>query len=392
MTVPAPRAASPASPAPSEAPLLQADNLSTRYPVRRLLAERLARRPRRWVQAVDGVSFTVRRGEMLALVGESGCGKTSTAQTILRMVEASGGTIRFEGADITSWSQRRLRPLRRRIQMIYQDPYESLDPRFRVRDTVEEPLRVHGIGQSRSERRQLVTAALERAGLAPAELYLNRYPHELSGGQRQRVAIAASLALGPDLLLADEPVSMLDVSVRAGVLSLVDSLRRDGSLGILMITHDLSTAAHFADRIAVMYLGRIVEYGPARQVVRDPRHPYTRALLSVVPQRDPRARTAPQILTGETPDPVDIPAGCRFRARCPIAEDRCATLDPQLAPVPAAAAAEPARREAAGSELAAGELAASQPSRPAGPDHLVACLLAGAPPAAALPAGPPPAQ
>jgi oligopeptide/dipeptide ABC transporter ATP-binding protein len=339
-------------------PLLEVEDLATRYPVRRLLTERLARRPQQWVRAVDGVSFTIRRGEMLALVGESGCGKTSTAQTIMRMVDPTSGTVRFDGTDITSWSQRQLRSLRRSIQMIYQDPYESLDPRFRVRHTVEEPMLVHGIGSSRQERRELILAALERAELAPADLFIDRYPHELSGGQRQRVAIAASLALRPALLLADEPVSMLDVSVRAGVLTLVDSLRQDGRLGILMITHDLSTAGHFADHIAVMYLGRIVEYGPARQVVRDPRHPYTRALLSVVPPRDPRARPAPQILRGEAPNPADIPSGCRFRSRCPIAEDRCATTDPRLAPVAGPGPASP---------------------DPAGPGHAVACLLATGP-------------
>ncbi len=314
----------------SEGILLDVADLRTRYPVRRSIADRLARRPRHWVRAVDGVSFSLRRGEMVALVGESGCGKTTTAQTILRMVESAGGTITVDGQDITALSQRRLRPLRRGIQMVYQDPYESLDPRFRVRQTVAEPLLVHGIGATRRERDELVAGALERAGLAPAGLYLDRYPHELSGGQRQRVAIAAALALDPVLLLADEPVSMLDVSVRAGVLALLDGLRRDGRLGVLMITHDLSTAAHFADRIAVMYLGRIVEYGPARQVINDPRHPYTKALLSVVPDRDPRRRKTAQILSGETPNPVAIPTGCRFRPRCPIAEDRCAETDPQL--------------------------------------------------------------
>jgi peptide/nickel transport system ATP-binding protein len=311
-------------------PLLEVENLTTRYPVRRGLTDRVTRQPRLWVHAVDGVSFTLARGEMLALVGESGCGKTTTAQSILGMVAPAGGTVRLNGTDIAGLPERQMRPLRRQLQMIYQDPYESLDPRFRVETTVGEPLLVHGIGGSQAERRELIVGALERAGLSPAEAFLARYPHELSGGQRQRVAIAASLVLGPDLLLADEPVSMLDVSVRAGVLTLLDRLRRDGQMGILMITHDLSTAAHFADRIAVMYLGRIVEHGPARQVVRHPQHPYTKALLSVVPARDPRVRSAPQLLTGETPNPVDVPTGCRFHPRCPVAVERCSAEDPAL--------------------------------------------------------------
>jgi peptide/nickel transport system ATP-binding protein len=311
-------------------PLLEVENLVTRYPVRRGLTERVTRQPRLWVHAVDGVSFTLARGEMLALVGESGCGKTTTAQSILGMVAPASGTVRLNGTEIAGLPERQMRPLRRQLQMIYQDPYESLDPRFRVETAVGEPLLVHGIGGSQAERRELIVAALERAGLSPAEAFLARYPHELSGGQRQRVAIAASLVLGPDLLLADEPVSMLDVSVRAGVLTLLDRLRRDGRMGILMITHDLSTAAHFADRIAVMYLGRIVEHGPARQVVRHPQHPYTKALLSVVPARDPRVRSAPQLLTGETPNPVDVPTGCRFHPRCPVAVERCSAEDPAL--------------------------------------------------------------
>jgi peptide/nickel transport system ATP-binding protein len=263
---------------------------------------------------------------MVALVGESGCGKTSTAQTILRLVEPTSGSIRLNGADITSLSQRHLRPLRRSMQIIYQDPYESLDPRFRVRQAIEEPLLIHHVGK-RAERDERIVAALERAELTPPQLFMDRFPHELSGGQRQRVAIAASLVLDPELLVADEPVSMLDVSVRAGVLTLLDRLRHTGKMGVLMITHDLSTAAHFADRIAVMYLGKIVELGAAKQVVRDPKHPYTRALLSVVPKRDPRDRSKPGILHGETPDPVSIPGGCRFHPRCPVvASGRAAEL------------------------------------------------------------------
>ena len=319
-----------------EAPLLEVADLKTYYQVRRGLTERLTRTPRMWVHAVDGVSFRLARGEMMALVGESGCGKTTTAQTILGMVKPTSGSIRLNGTDIAQLGERQLRPLRRTLQMIYQDPYESLDPRFRVRESVEEPMLVHGIGSSRAEREKLAVEALERAGLSPARVYLDRFPHELSGGQRQRVAIAAALVLGPELLLADEPVSMLDVSVRAGVLTLLDTLRRDGDMGILMITHDLSTAARFADRIAVMYLGRIVEHGPASEVVRNPQHPYTKALLSVVPKRDPRERAAPQILKGETPNPIEVPPGCRFHPRCPVAVERCQVEDPQLR-LPAAA-------------------------------------------------------
>jgi peptide/nickel transport system ATP-binding protein len=332
-----------ASEASGSPPLLEVSGLVTRYPLRRGVVATLERRPRLYVKAVDGVCLTLDRGEMLALVGESGCGKTTTAQSILRLVEPSAGTVRFLGQDVTRLPARELRALRRRMQLIYQDPYESLDPRFTVSRTVEEPLLVHGEGGGRAARHRRVTAALERADLTPPGMYLERYPHELSGGQRQRVAIASSLVLEPELLVADEPVSMLDVSVRAGVLALLDGLRRERGLGILMITHDLSTAASFADRIAVMYLGRIVEQGPARQVVDNPLHPYTKALLSVVPKRDPADATAPQLLAGEPPDPVAVPHGCRFHPRCPVAFDRCPLEDPALRP---ASGGDPAHRAA----------------------------------------------
>jgi oligopeptide/dipeptide ABC transporter ATP-binding protein len=310
-------------------PLLAVDGLVVRYPLPRGLFGSLGRTPRKSVLAVDDVSFTVRRSELLALVGESGCGKTTTAQTVLRLLDPSAGRIAFAGRDITELGARELRPLRRRMQIIYQDPYESLDPRLTVRSAVEEPLVIHGLGGPRAERKERVREALARVELTPPDLFLDRYPHELSGGQRQRVAIAASLVLEPELLVADEPVSMLDVSVRAGVLNLLDGLR-DSSLGILMITHDLSTAARYADRIAVMYLGRIVEIGAAAEIVQNPQHPYTQALLSVVPRRDPRHRSKPQILKGEAPDAARIPSGCRFHPRCPAAIEECRSHDPAL--------------------------------------------------------------
>ena len=319
-----------------ETPLLEVADLTTHYPVRRGLTERLTRAPRLEVHAVDGVSFRLARGEMMALVGESGCGKTTTAQTILGMVKPTSGAIRLNGTDIAQAGRAADAPAAAH-------PADDLPGPLRVaRPAVPGPGIGRGADAGARDRRlagragALAVDALERVGLSPARMYLDRFPHELSGGQRQRVAIAAALVLDPDLLLADEPVSMLDVSVRAGVLSLLDTLRRNGDMGILMITHDLSTAARFADRIAVMYLGRIVEHGPASDVVRNPQHPYTKALLSVVPKRDPRERTAPQILTGETPNPVNVPTGCRFHPRCPVAEERCKLEDPQLR-LPAAA-------------------------------------------------------
>jgi oligopeptide/dipeptide ABC transporter ATP-binding protein len=310
--------------------LLEVEDLVVRYPVPRGLAGTALRRKQRYVHAVSGVSFSVDRGEMVALVGESGCGKTTTAHAVLRLIEPEAGTIRFDGKDVTGLASRELRRLRRRMQLIYQDPYESLDPRFRVEATVSEPLTIHGIG-TRDERGAAVERALEQVGLSPPGLFAKRFPHELSGGQRQRIAIAASLVLEPELLVADEPVSMLDVSVRAGILGILDQLR-EGGLGVLMITHDLSTAARFADRICVMYLGRVVEEGPAVQVIEDPQHPYTKALLSVVPRRDPRRRVSAQILRGETPNPIRVPSGCRFHPRCPVAVDECKLVDPALRP------------------------------------------------------------
>jgi len=341
--------------------MLEVRNLVKHFPVARTLPELLACRPPKQVKAVDGVSFALARGEVLALVGESGCGKTTIARTLIGLEEQTEGEILFNGqltgaqarrvraAMLTLETQRHrledpkamparlaaastlaLRALRQRAQMVFQDPYESLNPRATIFDIVSEPLEVHGLARRRADRLARVTRALEDAGLRPAQDYLLRYPHELSGGQRQRVVIAAALVLQPELLIADEPVSMLDVSVRAEILNLLRDLRRTRGISLLFITHDLSTVAYFADRVAVMYLGRIVELGPTREVLKNPQHPYTRALLSVIPVPNPRLRRQRVILQGETPNPLNLPSGCRFHPRCPVAFERCSHVDPQL--------------------------------------------------------------
>jgi oligopeptide/dipeptide ABC transporter ATP-binding protein len=289
----------------------------------------LRRKPEAFVHAVDGVSFDLRPAEILALVGESGCGKTTLALSLLGLEPATSGRILFEGRDVRGLRRSELKAVRRRIQMIFQDPYESLNPRMTVADIVAEPMVVHRLGGTAEERQARVRRALEDAGLKPAGDYLARLPHELSGGQRQRVVIAAALVLEPPVLLADEPVSMLDVSIRAEILNLLAELRERRGISVLLITHDLSTAASYADRVAVMYLGKIVEAGPTASVLREPLHPYTQALLSVIPVPNPRLRRERIILEGEIPDPIDVPPGCRFHPRCPIAVERCHQVEPE---------------------------------------------------------------
>jgi len=297
---------------------------------RRSLLDVLRFRPAPPIRAVDGVSFAVAEGEVLAIVGESGSGKTTIANLLLGLLPPSDGRVELGGKDVARLSRRDLARMRRSVQMIFQDPYESLNPRMRVADIVAEPLRVHRVVRNAAEARERVREALAEAGMTPVDAYLRRLPFELSGGQRQRVAIAAALALRPRLLVADEPVSMLDVSIRAEILNLLRALADDHGIAVVMITHDLSTVAAYADRIAVMYLGRIVESGDARTVLDDPQHPYTQALRSVVPVPDPSARRAPQVLSGEMPDPSRIPSGCRFHPRCPLAFNRCRIVDPPL--------------------------------------------------------------
>jgi len=314
--------------------VLQVSNLRTLFPVSRGIVGTLLARPRRHVHAVDGVSFSVARGEILGLVGESGSGKTTTALNVLGLVEPTEGEILFNGQSVPEvvHSRGRLR-LRRQMQIIFQDPYEALNPRQTVFATVAEPLEVHKLVSDREEKVERVTAALDAAGLKPPETFFHRYPQELSGGQRQRLVIAGALVLNPQLLVADEPVSMLDVSIRAEILNLLLQLRDERGITILYITHDLATAAYFTDRVAVMYLGRIVEIGPTKIVLSDPRHPYTQALLSVIPVPNPRRRRKRMILVGETPNPIDLPSGCRFHPRCPMVSDQCSQTEPRLQPV-----------------------------------------------------------
>jgi len=276
------------------------------------------------------VDLQLQRGEVIALVGESGCGKSTLSLTLMGLEEATEGHIFFNGKDITHATNEERKAFRQKIQMIFQDPYESLNPTQTIEEIVTEPLVVHGLARDPHECKERVLHALEDAGLKPAESYLQRFPHQLSGGQRQRVVIAGALVLEPVLLLADEPVSMLDVSIRAEIINLLADLQKSRGISVIFITHDLGTVGFFADRVAVMYLGRIVEIGSMRAVLKDPKHPYTQALLSVIPVPNPRLRKKRIILQGETPNPIDLPAGCRFHPRCPMAIDICKQTDPML--------------------------------------------------------------
>jgi peptide/nickel transport system ATP-binding protein len=310
---------------------LRVEGLEKHFPVNRGLASKLMNfgEGASDVKAVDGVSFEIEEGEAFGLAGESGCGKTTTGKTAIRLLEPTGGDVYFNGERITETGGSDLQSFRREAQIIYQDPFESLNPRFTVFDWIIEPLKIHNIG-TREDRTERVYQTLHDVGLRPPRVYANEYPSDLSGGERQRVAIARAIVLDPSFLLADEPASMLDVSIRASVLDLFKRLQRERNLSALYISHDLSLLKYMCDRIGIMYLGRLVEVGPTEQIIHDPKHPYTKALVSSVPEIDPTKQREGTQIGGEVPDPTETVTGCRFADRCPEAMPECREGEPPM--------------------------------------------------------------
>ncbi len=307
-----------------EIPLLEVIDIAKHFP----LGGGVFSRPSAWIKAVSGVSFAVRRGERFGLVGESGCGKTTVGRMILRLMEPNRGRIEFDGQDILTLDRAAMGPFRRRMQIIFQDPYSSLDPRMTVEQIVTEPLRAGNLRLARLERRRIATELLDKVGLRSADL--DKYPHEFSGGQRQRIGIARALCVRPELIVADEPLSALDVSVQAQVINLLQDLGEEYGLSFVFISHDLGVVQHLCDRIAVMYLGAIVELAPVHRFSRKPCHPYTEALLAAIPVPDPHRRSGRLAMEGDVPSPIDPPAGCSFHPRCRYAFDRCRVEAPPL--------------------------------------------------------------
>jgi peptide/nickel transport system ATP-binding protein/oligopeptide transport system ATP-binding protein len=316
------------APATAGQPLVEVRDLVKQFPIRGGILQRTIAA----VQAVDGVSFTIRRGETLGLVGESGCGKTTVGRVLLRLIDATSGAIIFDGVDITTLKGKALKPYRKRMQVIFQDPYASLDPRTPIGDSIGEGLRIHGLGTS-AERRAKVQRIMDLVGLAP--YHARRYPHEFSGGQRQRIGIARALVLEPDLVVCDEPVSALDVSIQAQILNELKGLQRELGLTYLFIAHNMGVVEHISDRVAVMYLGKVVELADRREMFRSPEHPYTQALMSAIPVPDPELRRKRIILRGDVPSPVNPPSGCHFNPRCQLRAELggpviCTTDEPPL--------------------------------------------------------------
>ena len=311
--------------------MIEVKNLVKYFPVRRSWSDVLRGTPQKFVKAVNGISFNIREGEVFCLAGESGCGKSTTGRLLIRLLEPTSGEVLFRGENIYKIPKNEFRRYTKRMQIIFQDPYESLNPRMTIYDLVEEPLRIHGIGDE-MERFELVYQALKEVGLEPPEDFMIRFPHQLSGGQRQRVAIARALILNPEFVVADEPVSMLDVSIRAGILELMLRLKEKYGLTYLFITHDLSVAYHMCDRIAIMYLGKIVEMGPAERVILEPLHPYTKALVAAVPRGDPKLRHGIKEvpIKGDVPSPINLPSGCIFHPRCLEKFEPCDREEPSL--------------------------------------------------------------